>query len=139
MDTVKPRCKRRILAAVLAATLPPAFGQDISDLDTLKRDNSLDSSIAALSADGSTAAGDSSADISGPSRAAVWSGVRWGDKTDLGTLKRDNSGLSYVFALSADGSLAAGQAVDDSFYSRAVIWSGSGRQIKTESRHAGQR
>ena len=45
-------------------------------------------------------------------------------KYDLGTLKSNNSGNSYVDAISADGSLAAGTANNDNGEFHAIIWRG---------------
>lgn len=58
-------------------------------------------------------------------RAVVWHGNNWQDKTPLGTLKRDNTGTSYVYALNGDGSIAAGWAQSDTSTRRATIWSGT--------------
>jgi autotransporter beta-domain protein len=59
------------------------------------------------------------------SRAVVWHGNNWQDKTPLGTLKSDNTGTSYVYALNGDGSIAAGWAESDTSTRRATIWSGT--------------
>lgn len=58
-------------------------------------------------------------------RAVVWHGNNWQDKTPLGTLKSDNTGKSYVYALNGDGSIAAGWAQSDTSTRRATIWSGT--------------
>lgn len=58
-------------------------------------------------------------------RAVVWHGNNWQDKTPLGTLKRDNTGISYAYALNGDGSIAAGWAQSDTSTRRATIWSGT--------------
>ena len=59
------------------------------------------------------------------SRAVVWHGNNWQDKTPLGTLKSDNIGTSYVYALNGDGSIAAGWAESDTSTRRAAVWSGT--------------
>ena len=94
------------------------------DLGTLKSDNSGQSWVNALSTDGSLAAGTAYNDKGKDQRAVVWHGKNYGKKTDLGTLRSDNSGESWANALSADGSLAAGAAYNDSRESRATVWRG---------------
>ena len=54
--------------------------------------------------------------------ATVWSGSGWATKTDLGTLKTDNSGHSSVYGISADGKFAVGWAVNDNGVRRAAVW-----------------
>lgn len=49
-------------------------------------------------------------------------GSNYADKLDLGTLKADNSGNSSVYALNADGKVAAGWADGDAVYYRATVW-----------------
>ena len=117
------------LAALLAAL--PAAASDITDLGTLKTDNSGYSGAAAASNDGSVIAGSANND-NGESHATVWSGSNWGTKTDLGTLKTDNSGDSAVTALSGDSSVVGGWADNDNGDSRATVWSGSGWGTKTD-------
>ena len=68
----------------------------------------------------------------GDSRATVWSGSGWATKTDLGTLKADNSGESSVQAASGDGSVIGGTADNDNGRTRATIWSGSNWATKTD-------
>ena len=68
----------------------------------------------------------------GEKRATVWSGSGWATKTDLGTLKSDNSGESKAFAASSDGSMVAGRADNDNGDYRATVWSGSGWATKTD-------
>ena len=75
--------------------------------------------------------GDADSDRFG-TRATVWSGSNWSTKTDLGTLKADNSGTSDAYAVSSDGSTVAGVADNDNGESRAIVWSGSGWQTKTD-------
>ena len=130
----KPFSAHRLLTlAALLAALPAAAAPDnITDLGTLKNDNSGSSSAVAISANGRTVVGSSD----GNSRAVVWSGSNWGTKTVLGTLKADNSGWASASAISDDGSVVVGSAQDDreDLYSRssAVVWSGSGWSTKTD-------
>lgn len=78
-------------------------------------------------------------------QATIWSGNNWATKTDLGTLRSDNSGISVISSLSADGKIAAGNAdsdikktvINDSDRSsitsqRAVIWSGDNWGVKID-------
>lgn len=55
-------------------------------------------------------------------RAIIWSGDNWQTKTDLGTLKTDNSGQSTALALSADGKVVAGKSENEYGYSSATLW-----------------
>ena len=103
-----------------------------TDLGTLKADNSGNSAASALSRDGSVVVGSSSNDNDSANHATVWSGSGWGIKTDLGTLKGDNSGGSEAQAVSSDGTVVVGQAIDDNNEIRATVWSGSGWGIKTD-------
>ena len=66
------------------------------------------------------------------SRAIVWSGSNWATKTDLGTLKSDNSGNSHARAASGDGSLVVGDAGNDNGDHHATVWSGSNWATKTD-------
>ncbi|MFG1447911.1 hypothetical protein [Xylella fastidiosa] len=52
--------------------------------------------------------------------------------TDLGTLKNDILGGSTIFALSADGKVAAGISESEIPFQRAVIWSGDNWATKTD-------
>ena len=128
----KPFSAHRLLtlAALLAALPAAAAPNNITDLGTLKNDNSGSSGAAAISANGRTVVGGSDR------RAVVWSGSNWGTKTDLGTLKADNSGWASASAISDDGSVVVGSAQDEreGYYSRssAVVWSGSGWSTKTD-------
>ena len=63
--------------------------------------------------------------------ATIWSGSGWGTKTDLGTLKTDNSGHSSATALSGDGLVVGGWASNDNGEQRGIIWSGSNWTTKT--------
>ena len=110
-----------------------------TNLGTLKSDNSGWSSVNAVSHDGSVIAGEADSDNYYHSnsnfsytRATVWSGSGWQTKTDLGTLKSDNSGRSSANAVSRDGSVVAGVAVNDNGEQHAAIWSGSGWSTKTD-------
>lgn len=76
--------------------------------------------------------GYSSNDNDSKNHATVWSGSGWGIKTDLGTLKGDNSGDSEAQAVSSDGTVVVGQSFDDNNEIRATVWSGSGWGIKTD-------
>ena len=134
MTIRKPFSAHRLLTlAALLAALPAAAAPDnITDLGTLKSDNSSHSDANAISADGSVVAGLAQSDSDFFSRASVWSGSGWSTKTDLGTLKNDNSGFSTAQAVSRDGSVVAGQAERDIGEPHAAIWSGSGWSTKTD-------
>ena len=133
----KPSHAHRLLTlAALLAALPAAAAPDnITDLGTLKSDNSGTSTAYAISADGSVVTGWASND-NDEAHATVWSGSNWGTKTDLGTLKSDNSEWSRAYAISQDGSVIVGEAQTDrggyntnAFH--ATVWSGSGWGTKT--------
>lgn len=63
----------------------------------------------AVSDDGAVVGGATQQDgFPGGFRAVVWHGNNWQDKTPLGTLKSDDTGIFYVYALNGDGSIAAG-------------------------------
>ena len=115
-----------------ATTWAGAGYADITDLGTLKSDNSGWSNIIALSSNGRIAAGWASNDHSAQSHAAIWSGAGYTVKTDLGTLKSDNSGQSIASALSSDGTIAAGLSEEDSGNTRATVWSGADYATKTD-------
>ena len=68
----------------------------------------------------------------GETRAVVWSGSNWANKTELGTLKADNTGFSTAQAVSGDGLVVGGVAPNDNGESRGIIWSGSNWTTKTE-------
>ena len=96
-----------------------------TDLGTLKTDNSGNSQILGISSDGSIVVGYAENDdstITLNDRPTVWSGSNWSTKTDLGTLKSDNSGVSSVYGISADGNFAVGSADNDNGDSRAAVW-----------------
>ena len=129
----KPFSAHRLLtlAALLAALPAAAAPNNITDLGTLKNDNSGSSEANAVNSDGSQVFGQAVND-NGENRAVVWSGSNWANKTDLGTLKADNSGDSEATALSGDGLVVGGSARNDNGYSRGIIWSGSNWTTKTE-------
>ena len=133
MTMRKPSPAHRLLtlAALLAALPAAAAPNNITDLGTLRSDNSDGSMAHAISHDGSVVAGEAERD-NGESHATIWSGSGWTTKTNLGTLKSDNSGNSKVYAVSSDGSIVAGEADNDSGASRATVWSGSGWTAKTD-------
>ena len=129
----KPFSAHRLLtlAALLAALPAAAAPNNITDLGTLKNDNSGASQANAVNSDGSQVFGQAVND-NGENHAVVWSGSNWANKTDLGTLKTDNSGSSQVNAISADGLVVAGEAASDNNFRRAVVWSGSNWTTKTD-------
>ncbi|HAF5506663.1 TPA: autotransporter domain-containing protein [Salmonella enterica] len=105
------------------------------DLGTLRSDNSGRSRAYAASADGTIIVGSSNSDLSSSkmdNRATVWSGDNWSMKKDLGTLKSDNSGMSFATATSADGSVIVGHAETDSKGNHATVWSGDDWSTKTD-------
>ena len=103
-----------------------------TDLGTLKTDNSGNSRVNAISADGSVVVVGDAQNDNGDTHATVWSGSNWTTKTDLGTLKSDNSGDSWAYAASGDGSVVGGEAENDNRELRATVWSGSGWATKTD-------
>ncbi|WP_066805597.1 autotransporter domain-containing protein [Moraxella oblonga] len=115
------------LALLTALTAPYAHADTVTvvekkDLGTLKADNSSNSEVYALSSDGKVAGGEAEYDNGNSDRAIIWSGENWAAKTDLGTLRADNSGRSIVRALSGDGKVAGGWAGDDNDKQRATLW-----------------
>ena len=124
----KPFSAHRLLtlAALLAALPAAAAPNNITDLGTLKNDNSGRSGASAISGDGRTVVGGSDR------HAVVWSGSNWGTKTDLGTLRSDNFGWSGAAAVSSDGSVVAGHAGNYDGDQRATVWSGNGWTTKTD-------
>lgn len=130
----KPFSAHRLLtlAALLAALPAAAAPNNITDLGTLRNDNSGASQANAVSRDGSVVVGNINVRDSGDERAIVWSGSGWQTKTDLGTLKSDNSGSSVANAISRNGLVVVGQAdADNRIYATATIWSGNNWQTKT--------
>ena len=135
MTMRKPSPAHRLLtlAALLAALPAAAAPNNITDLGTLKNDNSGGSYAYGVSSDGSTVVGYADDGVGTYSvRATVWSGSNWGTKTDLGTLRSDNSGDSSATAVSRDGSVVAGVAPNDDSPNRAIVWSGNGWTTKTD-------
>ena len=129
----KPSPAHRLLtlAALLAALPAAAAPNNITDLGTLRSDNSGSSSASAISADGSVVVGYLNRESSTDARAIVWSGSGWQTKTDLGTLKADNSGWARTSAVSNDGSVVVGAADNDNGQYNATVWSGSNWGTKT--------
>ena len=129
----KPSPAHRLLTlATLLAALPAAAAPDkITDLGSLRNDNSGYSNAMAINSDGSMVVGEANSD-NNVGRATVWSGSNWGTKTDLGTLKSDNSGWSSAYAISQDGSVVAGHAHNDNGFNHAAVWSGSNWGTKTD-------
>ncbi|WP_425522467.1 hypothetical protein [Xylella fastidiosa] len=113
-----------------------------TELGSLKSDSSGASIVVALSSDGKIAAGQSSIDsrYSNLREATIWSGDNWATKTNLGSLRTNNVGGSAVYALSADGKVAAGASPNDregniKGFNNAisgVIWSGDNWATKTD-------
>ena len=132
MQKPSPSHRLLTLAALLAALPAAAALNNITDLGTLKSDNSGRSVAYAVSRDSSVVAGTSQSDSDFFNRATVWSGSGWGTKTVLGTLRSDNSGSSFAYAASRDGSVVAGDAVNDIGEVHATIWSGSNWANKTD-------
>ncbi|MDD0927314.1 autotransporter domain-containing protein [Xylella fastidiosa subsp. multiplex] len=101
-----------------------------TDLGTLRSDNLGQAEANALSADGKVVGGESYTDLSMIrngialmyGQATIWSGDNWTTKTNLGSLKSDNSGNSEVAALSPDGSVAVGTAATDAGNQHATVW-----------------
>ena len=129
----KPSPAHRLLTlAALLAALPAAAAPDkITDIGSLRNDNSGYSNAMAINSDGSMVVGTAN-DDNNEGRATVWSGSNWGTKTDLGTLKSDNSGWSRAYAISQDGSVVAGHVHNDNGFNHAAVWSGSNWGTKTD-------
>ena len=133
MTIRKPSPAHRLLTlAALLAALPAAAASDITDLGTLKNDNSSGSRAHAVNSDGSIVVGMAFNDYNNTNHATVWSGSGWTTKTDLGTLKADNSSWSHAYAVSHDGSVVAGQSKNDNGFDHAIVWSGSNWATKTD-------
>ena len=122
----KPFSAHRLLtlAALLAALPAAAAPNNITDLGGASQANAVNS-------DGSLVVGEAP-NNNLESRATIWSGSGWSTKTDLGTLKADNSGDSKATALSGDGLVVGGWARNDNGEGRGIIWSGSNWTTKTE-------
>ena len=131
----KPSPVHRLLTlAALLAALPAAAAPDnITDLGTLRSDNSGISHAFGFNSDSSIVVGASYWDGGRFARATVWSGSNWATKTDLGTLKSDNTGNSAASGTNGDGSVVVGSSDrDGSGSSHATVWSGSGWATKTD-------
>ncbi|MDP8042728.1 hypothetical protein QJU73_06645, partial [Pasteurella atlantica] len=104
-------------------------------LGTFNPDNSGSSTLLYLNDDGTVAAGnaknDNERDPRG--RGIIWSGPNWATKTELGSLRADNTGISSVAGLSSDGTIAAGDTKKDGENKfRAIVWSGPNWATKTD-------
>ena len=130
MKAIKSPATRLLAIAALLAALPAAAAPGVTDLGTLKNDNSGSSNATAANSDGSLVVGQTFNNLE--SRATIWSGSNWANKTDLGTLKADNSGGAEASALSGDGLVVGGSAHNDNGDYRGIIWSGSNWTTKTE-------
>ena len=110
MTIRKPSPAHRLLTlAALLAALPAAAAPDnITDLGTLKNDNSGISHAFSFNSDSSIVVGYSDWDGGIRGRATVWSGSGWATKTDLGTLRSDNTGFSVASGTNGDGSVVVG-------------------------------
>ena len=130
----KPSPVHRLLTlAALLAALPAAAAPGVTDLGTLKNDNSGSSQAFGFNSDGSIVVGTSDWDGGIRVRATVWSGSNWATKTELGTLKSDNTGSSVASGTNGDGSVVVGASDrDGSGSSHAIVWSGSGWATKTD-------
>ncbi|MBV2336242.1 autotransporter domain-containing protein [Escherichia coli] len=94
----------------------------MTGLGTLKADNSGDSEALGVSADGKVVVGGAETDSGDYNyNAFVW---REGDTkmTGLGTLKADNSGYSYAYGVSADGTVVVGESSTDEGDAHATVW-----------------
>ena len=131
MKATKSPPTRLLAIAALLAALPAAAASGVTDLGSLRNDNSGYSNAMAINSDGSMVVGEAN-DDNNVGRATVWSGSNWGTKTDLGTLKSDNSGWSRAYAISQDGSVVAGHAHNDNGFNHAAVWSGSNWGTKTD-------
>ncbi len=132
MQKPSPAHRLLTLAALLAALPAAAAPNNITDLGTLRSDNSGNSQAYGFNSDGSIVVGYSDWDGGIRVRATVWSGSNWATKTDLGTLKSDNTGSSAARGTNGDGSVVVGSSSrDGSGSSHATVWSGSGWATKT--------
>ena len=127
MQKPSPVHRLLTLAALLAALPAAAAPNNITDLGTLRSDNSGISHAFGFNSDSSIVVGTSYWDGGRFGRATVWSGSNWATKTDLGTLKSDNTGSSAASGTNGDGSVVVGASDrDGSGSSHATVWSGSG-------------
>lgn len=112
--TIKKPHRLLTLAALLAALPAAAAPDSIIDLGTLQNNNEGRSSVAAINQNGSIIVGDA---FNGTdNQAVVWQGGgfnRWQNKTNLGTLRSDNSGQSKALGISGNGTVIGGQAQND--------------------------
>ena len=132
MQKPSPVHRLLTLAALLAALPAAAAPNNITDLGTLRSDNSGNSQAYGFNSDGSIVVGSSDWDGGIRVRATVWSGSNWATKTELGTLKSDNTGSSVARGANGDGSVVFGFSDwDGDGNSRAAVWSGSGWATKT--------
>ncbi|MGN6958361.1 hypothetical protein, partial [Neisseria sp. P0013.S002] len=81
---------------------------NITDIGTLRSDNSGKSQAYGFNSDSSIVVGSSGWDGVIRVRATVWSGSNWATKTDLVTLKSDNTGSSVARGAYGDGSVVFG-------------------------------
>ena len=133
MQKPSPAHRLLTLAALLAALPAAAAPDNITDLGTLKNDNSGISHAFSFNSDSSIVVGYSDWDGGIRGRATVWSGSGWATKTDLGTLRSDNTGFSVASGTNGDGSVVVGYSNWGSGTdSHATVWSGSGWATKTD-------
>ena len=132
MQKPSPVHRLLTLAALLAALPAAAAPNNITDLGTLRSDNSGISQAYGFNSDSSIVVGTSYWDGGIRVRATVWSGSNWATKTDLGTLKSDNTGSSVARGANGDGSVVVGSSDTDNGYTHAIVWSGSGWTTKTD-------
>lgn len=100
---------------------------EVTQLHSLRSDNSGRIMALALSGDGSTVVGDSDSDI-GYNRAFRWK--KEVGTIDLGTVRTDNKGSSAANAVSMDGSVIAGYSDTDHNEKTAFIWTASSQKMK---------
>ena len=132
MQKPSPVHRLLTLAALLAALPAAAAPNNITDLGTLRSDNSGNSQAYGFNSDSSIVVGSSGWDGGIRVRATVWSGSGWATKTDLGTLRTDNLWTSYANAVNGDGSVVVGSSDTDNGDTHAIVWSGSGWTTKTD-------
>ena len=101
----------------------PSVGGDfeVTDLGTLRADNSGGAYAQYVSGDGSVVVGQAATE----DRDRVF---RWTEETgmvDLGTLRADNTGFSYAYSMTDDGSVIVGSADTDDGTTRAFAWRGA--------------
>lgn len=91
----------------------------MTDLGTLKSDNTGQSSANAVSRNGKVIVG-WSASASSSKRAFRWTANK--GMQDLGTLKSDNSGQSEALAIADDGKIVVGWSHNDAGDKRTFVW-----------------